>query len=212
MGSQSSGTSPSPPVVTLFGTYGAGVHQVGLTVADALGVPYHQQAFSSKTLAGSSEADPEERAVLARVVDVLGRAHARAGSEDVATTERMIHELVAENDRRVWAAAEQGGVIVGRNGPVVLAGRPATVHVLITGSVEDRIARAARELGITPTEAARRLEPEDEIRADMSIVLYGWDPREPERYDLVLDTSTLSLETAVTEILAAVREATHPTS
>jgi len=208
MGDQSSAGAPNAPVVTLFGTYGAGVHEVGRAVADALGLPYHPQAFSSQTLAGSHEADPAERAVLARVVDVLGRAHAPEGSHDLATTERLIHELVVENDRRVRAAAEEGGVIVGRNGPVVLAGRPATVHVLLTGPVEDRIARASRDLGIPVAEAARRQEPEDEIRADMSIVLYGWDPREPERYDVVLDTGRTSPEAAVAAILDAVRGAT----
>jgi cytidylate kinase len=202
------GESPMAPVVTIFGTYGAGVDQVGRAVADALGLPYHPQAFTSQTLAGSPDADPAERAVLARVVDVLGRAHSPAGTVDAATTDLLIHELVAENDRQVWASAERGGVIVGRNGPVVLAGRPATVHVLLTGPVEDRVARASQDLGITVAEAARRQEPEDEIRADMSIVLYGWDPREPGRYDLVIDTSATPLEAAVDAILEAVRGAT----
>lgn len=201
-------SSPNAPVVTLFGTYGSGVHEVGEMVADALGLPYHRQAFSSQTLAGSRGADAAERALLARVVDVLGRAHAHEGSHDVATTERLIHELVAENDRAVWAAAQEGGVIVGRNGPVVLADRPATLHVLLVGELEDRINRAAHDLGIPTEEAARRQEPEDEIRADMSIVLYGWDPRESERYDLVIDTSRTSLSDAVAAILDAVRTAT----
>lgn len=208
MCSQGSTESSIVPVVTLFGTYGAGVDHVGRRVAEALDLPYHPQAFSSQTLAGSRDADPAERAVLDRVIDVLGRAHAPEGAHDEATTDRMIHELVQENDLRVWAAAESGGVIVGRNGPVVLAGRPATVHAMLTGPVEDRIARAADEFGIPVAEAARRQEPEDEIRADMSIVLYGWDPREPGRYDLVIDTSSTSLGEAVAAILAAVRDAT----
>jgi cytidylate kinase len=198
-------SSPNATVVTLFGTYGAGAHEVGSRVAKALGLPYHRQAFSSQTLAGSREADAAELALLARVVDVLGRAHSALEPDEVAETERLIHKLVMENDRQVWAAAEEGGVIVGRNGPVVLAGRPATLHVLLTGQVEDRIARAAADFAIPREEAARRREPEDEIRADMSIVLYGWDPREPERYDLVIDTSRNSLDAAVATILDAVR-------
>lgn len=209
MGSDSrGGDSPNTPVVTIFGTYGSGVDQVGRQVAEALGLPYHPQAFSSQTLAGSREDDQAEMELLGRLVDVLGRAHAPEGSHDVADTERLIQELVAENDRRVSAAAGAGGVIVGRNGPVVLAGRPATVHVLLTGPVEDRIARAAADLGIPVAEAALRQEPEDEIRADMAIVLYGWDPREPDRYDLVLHTGHTTLADAVAAILEAVRGAT----
>lgn len=205
MGSGSTERSATTPVVTIFGTYGTGVDHVGRAVADALGLPYHPQAFSSQTLGGSPDADPAERKVLSRVVDVLGRAHSPEGTVDAATTDRLIHELVIENDLRVWAAAQDGGVIVGRNGPVVLADRPATVHVLLIGRVEDRIARAAQDLGITLAEAARRQEPEDEIRADMSIVLYGWDPREPDRYDLMIDTSATPTAPAADLILDAVR-------
>jgi glucuronide carrier protein len=207
MGNKNSAEARNIPVVTLFGTYGSGVDQVGRRVAEVLGLPYHPQAFSSQTLAGSHDADPAEQALLARVVDVLGRAHAPEGSHDEPTTDRLIHELVSENDRRVRDAADSGGVIVGRNGPVVLAGRPVTVHVMLTGTLEDRIARAADDLGIPLAEAARRQEPEDEIRADISIVLYGWDPREPGRYDLVIDTSSTSIEEAVDTIIKAVRGA-----
>ncbi len=41
----------------------------------------------------------------------------------------------------------------------------------------------------------------------MSIVLYGWDPRESQRYDLVVDTSRDSLDAAVATIINAVRGA-----
>jgi glucuronide carrier protein len=39
----------------------------------------------------------------------------------------------------------------------------------------------------------------------MSITLYGWDPRLPDRYDLVFNTSRIDLDRVVDAILAAVR-------
>jgi hypothetical protein len=39
----------------------------------------------------------------------------------------------------------------------------------------------------------------------MSIRLYGWDPREPTRYDLELNTGTLGLDACVDIILHASR-------
>jgi cytidylate kinase len=39
----------------------------------------------------------------------------------------------------------------------------------------------------------------------MSIRLYGWDPREPTGYDLVLNTGTLDVEACVDIIVQASR-------
>ena len=46
---------------------------------------------------------------------------------------------------------------------------------------------------------------EDELRADMSISLYGWDPREATRYDLLVNTGVLDLDTCVDIIVQAAR-------
>jgi glucuronide carrier protein len=113
------------------------------------------------------------------------------------------------NNRDVWDAAGRGGVIVGRNGAVVLATRPRTLHVLLTGSVEDRVARAARSAGIPLERAARRQVREDEVRAQMSKVLYGWDPRLPDRYDVVFNTSRIPLD-AVAQAIVQAATVTQP--
>jgi cytidylate kinase len=114
-------------------------------------------------------------------------------------------ELVQENNRHVLEATKEGGVILGRNGAVILAGRPNSLHVLLTGRVEDRVARAAEAAGITREQAARRQVNEDTIRAEMSQRLYHWDPRDPSRYDLVINTSRLDIQATVDVIVAASR-------
>ena len=103
---------------------------------------------------------------------------ASAGPDD-DSVERHRQELIEENHRQVQGCAHMGGVMVGRHGALLLADRPNTVHVLLTGSVEDRIERAAAESGITREHAARRVHREDHVRADMAIALFGWDPRAP---------------------------------
>jgi glucuronide carrier protein len=193
------------PVVTIFELYGAGADYVGRRVAEALGLPYHAQAFSSEEIEGGAEAATEQGATLAQVYSVMGGAYGGFEGRDVVTTQRQKYELIMDNNRKVWESAESGGVIVGRNGAVVLADRPRTLHVLLTGAVEDRVARAAREAGISSERAHARQKREDQVRADMSMVLYGWDPRLPERYDLVINTSRIPLDAAVTAIVDAVR-------
>jgi glucuronide carrier protein len=193
------------PVVTIFEQYGAGAHQVGERVATALEVPFHPQAFSSEEIEGGQEAATEEAALLARVFSVLGGAYGGFEGRDVAMTQQDRYELIMDNNRQVWEHAHDGGVILGRNATVILAERPNTLHLLLTGSVEDRIARAVEEFGISRERAAARQKREDEVRADMSLSLYGWDPRLPDRYDMVINTSRISLDAAVDAVVALVR-------
>lgn len=192
-----------PPVVTLFELYGAGAADVGVRVAEALGMPFHAQAFSSEELEDPSAL--EQNAVLATVLAVLGGAYRGLEGRDIVATQQQKHDLVAENNRVVRQLARSGGVIVGRNGAVVLADRPNTLHVLLTGARQDRIERAARQADISADRAARRLEREDDVRAEMSKALYGWDPRQPDRYDLVLDTSRIPPAGAAEAIVHALR-------
>jgi cytidylate kinase len=202
-------TQPTPtdikPVVTLFEFYGAGADEVGHRVAEALGLPFHEQAFSSEEIEGGADAQHQQNAVLAQVYSAMGGAYGGFEGRDVVTTQQQKRDLVMDNNRAVLQEAKEGGVIVGRNGAVILAERPQTVHVLLTGDVEDRVARAASSVGIPREQAAARQAKEDQVRADMSITLYGWDPRQPDRYDLVINTSRIPLEAAARAIVDAVQ-------
>ena len=191
------------PVVTIFEAYGSGGSAIGRAVAERLGLPFHEQAFSSAALEGRDAT--EQGAVLAQVFAVMGGAYGGFDGRDVATTQRQKYELVMDNNRNVWEFADEGGVIIGRNGAVILANRPNAVHVLLTGAREDRVARAAEEAGIPQDKASERQVRVDEVRAQMSIQLYGWDPRLPDRYDMVLNTSRISVDAVVDAIVDAVR-------
>ena len=198
-------TTPTP-VVTIYGTFGAGAKQVGQRVAHRLGLPYFGPAFSSEALEGGPEDVREHEAeFLTKMMAVLAAAFGVNVFPHDDSVQRHKQELIEENLRQVQGCAHLGGVMVGRHGALLLADRPNTVHVLLTGSVEDRIERAAMESGIAREHAARRLEREDHVRADMAIALFDWDPRTPDRYDLVINTSRIPLDGVVEAILAAVR-------
>jgi cytidylate kinase len=191
------------PVVTIFESYGSGAEEVGPRVAGALGVAFHAQAFSSEQL--DEEPQPDDEGLLARVFAAMGGSYAALDGPAVAMAQRDDHELVLRNTRWVTETAGSGAVIVGRNGALILAGWPGALHVLLDAPVPLRVERAARTSGISPQRAARRQRREDAIRADMSIQLYGWDPREPSRYDLVLNTGTLGPQACADIIVHAGR-------
>jgi cytidylate kinase len=88
---------------------------------------------------------------------------------------------------------------------MILANWPGALHVQLDGPLAQRIERAARDAGIDIQRAARRQKREDQVRADMSLQFYHWDPRETDRYDLVVNTGTMDLDTCVDIIVAAAR-------
>jgi len=197
-------TRSARPVVTLFESYGSGASYIGPRVAQALGVPFHAQAFSSEELEGA-QAEREKEGILARVFAAMGGTYAGLEGPAVAMAQRDDYDIVMANTREVQQQARQGGVIVGRNATLILANRPATLHVQLDGPLAQRIERAARDSGISVERAARRQKREDELRADMSLQLYGWDPRDAERYDLVVNTGRMDLDTCVDIIVQAAR-------
>jgi hypothetical protein len=196
---------PTPkPVVTIYGTYGAGAKQVGREVAHHLGLPYFGPAFSSEALEGSEDVRAQEATFLTKMIALMAAAFGASVIPE-GSLEGHRKQLIAENHRQVQGCAHLGGVMIGRHGALLLADRPNTVHVLLTGSVEDRIERAAAESGIAREHAARCLEREDRVRTDMALALFDWDPREPDHYDLVVNTSRIPLSGVVEMVLAAVR-------
>jgi cytidylate kinase len=192
------------PVVTLFESYGSGAAYIGPRVAQALGLPYHEQAFSSEEIEGA-ETEREREGLLSRVFNAMGGTYAGLEGPSVAMAQQDDYEVVMENTRAVTEFAREGGVVTGRNGALILADWPGALHVLLDGPVEQRIERAASESGIDIDRAAKRQKREDQLRADMSIQLYGWDPRETIRYDLMVNTSTMDLDTCVDIIVHAAR-------
>ena len=192
------------PVVTLFETYGAGADRIGPRVAQALGLPFHAQAFSSKEIEDAMTKH-ENQGLLSQVFGAMGGSYAGLDGHSVAMAQQDNHALILDNTRTVLHAAREGGVITGRNGALILAEWPGALHVLLDAPLEQRVERAASAAGIDVERAARRQKREDQVRADMSIQFYGWDPRETTRYDLVVNTGTLTLDTCVEIIAQAAR-------
>jgi len=112
-------------------------------------------------------------------------------------------EAVEENTRLVKEAGAKGVVILGRNGALILGDIPTALHVQLDAPVDARIARAAREEGLDLAHAARRQRNEDSIRAEMSERFYYWNPMSIDRYDLVVNTGVLDLDTVVDVIVSA---------
>lgn len=86
---------------------------------------------------------------------------------------------------------------------MILNDRPGALHVKLEAPVKYRIANAAAVEGISPDQAALRQVREDAARAEISLDVWGWDPRRTAFYDLVVNVATFGVDGTIAMILDA---------
>ncbi len=141
------------PVVTLFESYGAGAEAIGRRVAERIGFPpFHEQAFSSEQL----EENPKERNSEDQLTKVYAAMAGRGFSGlnvsepggGIRELQRDQYDVVMQNTQTVLEWAQAGGVIVGRNGALILHDTPGALHVRVDAPpVEFRLEQAAKHTG-----------------------------------------------------------------
>jgi cytidylate kinase len=99
-------------------------------------------------------------------------------------------------------AAHGACVIVGRGAAQVLPAA-STLRVRQVAPLEDRVAWMSREQGLPPDEAARRVAEVDRDRVGFIRTYFRKDPTDPAGYDLLLNSSRLSVAGCAELIVAA---------
>lgn len=196
----------SRPVVTLFESYGAGAATIGRALAESLGVPYVDQRFSSRDFENAEAEAAKNAGFLGALIRTLGTAGSAFDGNLNPMLLRHDDEMIASLTQSVWQDAADGGVILGRNATIILADRPNTLHVKLDAPVADRVNRATVIEKISRAEAIERQQREDAARAELSLRLFGWDPRQTTGYDLMVNTSAFPEDVCIrmiTDALAA---------
>jgi cytidylate kinase len=151
-------------------------------------------------------------------------------AENADTTTRVIRSLdekgvsmiddwvsAAISDRHLWPD-EMSKVLmrvigaIGRHGKAIIVGRGANFvlppenrfRVRIIAPMERRVNCVAESFGVTKDEAKRRvLRTESDRRAFVRKYFHS-DIADPANYDIVLNTGTLSIESAAATICSAI--------
>ncbi len=107
--------------------------------------------------------------------------------------------------RTVATLGERGmAVILGRGAPFILPAEQA-LRVLVVAPTPARIERLVKARGLSTREAAQRLEREERERLAFLRHQFGVDPDDPRLYDLVVNTGTLSIDSAAALVVEALR-------
>jgi cytidylate kinase len=199
-------------VVTISASYGAGGSLVGPLVAERLGLPFLDRAIpvaAAKALDLSDEValalDERGPTRLERLAGALAHVATPLGPEsaDVAVGEHPERFRIATEQVLRDVADRTGAVVLGRCGMVVLGGRPDVLSVRLDGPVDARVARAVEADGADEATARRSQREVDRAREAYARAFYHVSQRDPDLYQLVIDTTALGVETAAALVVEA---------
>lgn len=103
--------------------------------------------------------------------------------------------------------AEEGNcIIIGRGGQFILQGRKDVLHVLLVAEKSDRVKFMETHYKLLPTQAKNVVNTHDKRRVNLLKRFQNEDYDQPQFYDLVLNMSKISMETAANIIYKMIDE------
>jgi len=188
-------------VVCISREVGAGGEEVGVLVAQKLGLQYVDEevivrAAQRGGLNAADVADTEQpKSRIRRVIELLtdaGTVTGVPGIEPASTrAERedsyraLIRGVIEE------IAADGNAVIVAHAASMALAGTEGILRVLVTASPEERVKRLVAADDGGNVDAARLVKESDQARAEYFRRFYEIDRELPAHYDVVVNTDVL---------------------
>lgn len=190
-------------LIALSGAYGAGGSRIGRGLAERLGVPFLDRAIPT-AVAAELDVSLEEVAQYDGRISrgwperVLSGFLGAAAPTWVPTETIPSEEFKTATEGVLCKQAQTGrGVILGRAGAVVLRDRPDALRVRLDGPPARRARQAMTLDGIDEETAKRRLAQNDKAHAAYVGHFYDADIRDSSLYDIVLDSTAISLNACI---------------
>ncbi|MBC2711845.1 MAG: cytidylate kinase-like family protein [Desulfosarcina sp.] len=188
------------PVITLSREPGSGGKLVAKAVADRLDLElFHQEIINAM----AENADTSTRVI--RTLDEIG----------VSMIEDWVSAAISE--RHLWPDMVSRSLMqvigtIGRHGKAIIVGRGANFvlppenrfRVRIIAPLKLRVNRVAETHGVPKKEAKLRVLRTESDRQAFVRKYFHSDIRDPANYDMILNTGTLSVESAAAAICSAI--------
>lgn len=205
MGDSAPGSELQPlqnPMITVSRQYGAYGGEMGSIVARDLQIDFHAQELVQQVAARAD--------VRKQVVEALDE---RTQSKIMLWIDRLIQlrrfeatdYMRALSETILAIARHRSGVIVGRGGHLILDAR-RTLRVRVFAPLERRIEYVAQREGMSQIEARVKIARVDDERKHFFQSHFSVDIEDPLGYDLLLNTGTISLESAAQIVAEAFRQ------
>lgn len=186
---------------------------MGPLLADRLGVPFVDRAIPAAVSDRLSVSIDEALAREEPLTGTLSRLISHLAPATLAVYGGHIGPQLIQNDEAFRVVTERvlhdyasaGAIILGRGAAVVLCEVAHAMHVRLDGSPERRVLQAMRLLGIDRATAERQMRNADLSREAYVRHWYQTDPRDPGLYDLMIDSTSISLDACI-ELIALASE------
>jgi cytidylate kinase len=187
------------PVITVCTEPGSGGHVIAENVAKQLRLSLYDRDIIRK-VAESASASEE-------VIATMEKERLSAVEDFIAALmdDQYLYRGIYLNHlvKVVSAIASHGkAVIIGRGANFILPPEEC-LRVRFIAPMEKRIANVVRTFGVTEEEARQRISHREKARSSFIRQAFNHDARNPQHYDLVLNTAHLSVEGCVGSIVGA---------
>ncbi len=194
-------------VITISREFGSGGRELGVKLADTLGIPFYDKELISMAADDINIAEEAFQRYDEHVVehDPLDRRFYHAFSE-IYQVPMSDHIFVAQSKVIRRLASHGPCVIVGRCADMVLDN---SVNLFIYSKMQNRIQRMMElEPGSGPSEMERRIRDVDRKRKDYYQYYTGNTWGRAQNYHLCLESSLVGVEGCLRAVLAYLEELT----
>jgi len=188
------------PVITISRTLGSGGDYIARSVADRLGIELYGEDIING-IATEANVSASLMQTLNEKLDAVDAWIYSAVFGKHVSRDEYVHFLSTV----IRGLYHTGGVIVGRGGHVILAGRDV-LRVRIVGSVEACATRISEQEGIGYAEAKRKVQENMKHRGKFIWDLFHSRYNDPTNFDLVINTDYFRrLDDVIELVLMAMR-------
>ncbi len=205
-----------PFVITISREVGSGGRTIGRKLAEKLGVRFSDkelidalQAKLNLTASGIEELKGKKKRWLDDFIQMVAPVPKSGllvdGDSDYISEYNKslgVNDVFEAEKEILNGIADQGScVIAGRSGFFVLKGRPNKVDILITASLENRVARIMEKQNLTREKAEQVIESVDKARDNYVLRYTGQSRYDARNYNIVINMDYLTEDKAVELIL-----------
>jgi len=194
---------PVPTTFTIALSRAAGA--CGTSVARAVGARLGWPVYDHELLERIAD-DAKVRVELLDRQDEQPRAWLTECVDALVGTPTLTEAAYAHRmGRLIWSLATRGSCVIVGRGAAQLLPENTTLRVRLVGQAADRAAVIGRELGVPLPEAMRKIEEIDRARDRFVREHFQRDPSDPQNFDLVLNSSRLTVEDCADLTITALR-------
>ncbi|MBQ6076454.1 MAG: cytidylate kinase-like family protein [Lachnospiraceae bacterium] len=185
-------------IITIGREFGSGGHEIGMKLAEELGIPFYDKLLVSMV---SEEGEFAQKYLeeMDEKVDIHIAPFLATRSNYSLYQMPVSDKVYFRQAQIIRELADKGScVIVGRCADYILENRPELVRVFLYGDLKDRVARKeAMGLEITESDMTKHVQVTDRKRSRYYRNFTGQVWGAKENYDICLNTSVTGIDGAV---------------